>query len=76
MTRDRKKLISIVIPAWNEEAGIRHTIDSIPKQELDIAGYNIEVIVIDGDSSDKTREIAENLQDRVCRHPRRYNSDS
>jgi glycosyltransferase involved in cell wall biosynthesis len=65
LIRDRKKLISIVIPAWNEEAGIRHTIDSIPKQGLDIAGYSIEVIVVDGDSSDKTREAAENLGAKV-----------
>jgi dolichol-phosphate hexosyltransferase len=65
LTRERKQLISIIIPAWNEEAGIRHTIDSIPKRELDIAGYNSEVIVIDGDSSDKTRDTAENLGARV-----------
>jgi dolichol-phosphate hexosyltransferase len=65
LTRDRKNLLSIVIPALNEEAGIRHTIESIPKSELDIAGYNIEVIVVDGDSSDKTRDAAENLGARV-----------
>lgn len=64
MTQDRK-LISIVIPALNEEIGIRHTINGIPRLELDMAGYDVEIIVVDGQSSDETREAAENLGAKV-----------
>jgi glycosyltransferase involved in cell wall biosynthesis len=51
-------LISIIIPALNEEKGIGRTINSIPIQELNNLDWKVEIIVIDGNSSDKTREIA------------------
>ena len=40
--------ISIIIPALNEEKTIAKTIDSVKD------GFNVEVIVVDGGSSDKT----------------------
>jgi glycosyltransferase involved in cell wall biosynthesis len=51
-------LISILIPALNEEAGIEKTISSIPRYKLHELGYSLEIIVIDGNSTDLTREIA------------------
>ena len=54
----QKILISILIPALNEEAGIERTISSIPKDEIHELGYSLEIIVIDGNSADLTREIA------------------
>src|SRR3989338_4640659 len=48
--------ISVVIPAYNEEKYIGRTLDSIKKLEL--SGNELELIVIDGDSKDKTPEIA------------------
>ncbi len=53
--------ISIVIPTLNEEKGIGDTIKKIPFQELG----EIEIIIVDGDSKDKTREIAEKLGAKV-----------
>lgn len=44
-------MISIIIPVYNEETTIRETLTNLPY------GNNIEVIVVDGGSSDKTVEF-------------------
>ena len=51
--------ISIIIPTLNEELGIVRVIDSIPKMK------DLEIIVIDGDSKDKTKEMAQSKGVRV-----------
>jgi len=50
--------VSIIIPTLNEEEGIGKTIDSIDRTYFAKHNWNLEVIIIDGDSQDKTREIA------------------
>ena len=50
-----KFLISIIIPVFNEESIIENTL----KQFLDCS--NLEVIVVDGGSKDKTREIVNKI---------------
>lgn len=50
--------ISIVIPAMNEERGIGKTIDAVNKKYFAKKKWNIEILVIDGNSKDNTREIA------------------
>ena len=47
-------MISIIIPAWNEEKYISKLLDCIKKQKYE----NYEIIVADADSTDKTRQIA------------------
>ncbi len=47
--------VSIVIPTLNEEDSIGHVLDKIPHSDK----YDWEIIVVDGDSKDRTREIAE-----------------
>lgn len=57
--------ISVVIPAYNEEANIYNCLQSITN-----ANYpreKIEVIVVDNGSDDNTRTIAEGLADIVLR---------
>lgn len=46
--------VSIVIPAYNEEKSIEKTIKSLLNQSY----KNFEIIVVDNNSKDKTREIA------------------
>jgi dolichol-phosphate hexosyltransferase len=58
-------MVSIIIPALNEESGIRKTISSIPKKRIYELGYNLEIFVIDGISIDLTREIARKLGAKV-----------
>jgi hypothetical protein len=66
-----QQLISIIIPTLNEEDGIEKTITSIPKYKLSELGYNFEIIIIDGNSTDLTREIAERLGARVVLEKRK-----
>jgi len=62
------KQISVVIPAYNEEDGIRPTIERL--QETMIRhGLEMEIIVVDDGSFDKTGEIARDLNVRVIRNP-------
>jgi len=50
--------ISVIIPTINEEKGIGKTIDSINKQFFKKNKWDLEIIIVDGDSKDKTQEIA------------------
>lgn len=50
--------MSIVVPAKDEEAAIGHTLSSLPVETLRTVGYDAEVVVLDGNSSDATVEIA------------------
>jgi glycosyltransferase involved in cell wall biosynthesis len=50
--------ISVVIPCYNEEHGIRHTIGMLPPV-VD------EIIVVDNNSTDRTSEVAASLGARV-----------
>jgi dolichol-phosphate hexosyltransferase len=59
-------LISIIIPTLNEQFGIEKTIRSIPKSTiLKDAGYDLEIIVVDGESTDTTCDIASSLGAKV-----------
>jgi glycosyltransferase involved in cell wall biosynthesis len=53
--------VSIVIPAINEERGIAKTIDAINKDYFKTHKWDVEIIIVDGDSKDKTREIASSM---------------
>jgi glycosyltransferase involved in cell wall biosynthesis len=62
-------MISVVIPALNEGAAIRRTLDEI--RDIFAAGGlpAHEVIVVDDGSSDETGSVAEATGARVIRHP-------
>ncbi len=53
--------ISVVVPALNEEKYIGHMFDGLSRQIF----KNFEVIVVDGNSTDKTRVIARKRHARV-----------
>ena len=52
----KPETISIIIPAYNEESRIERALDSIRGQTIEYG--QIEILVIDGGSNDRTREIA------------------
>lgn len=54
--------ISVVIPAYNEEAFLPHLLDSLQKQTF---SDQYEIIVVDNNSTDKTAEIAKHYGVRV-----------
>ena len=63
--------VCIIIPTINEAETIGRVIDEIPSQAMQEAGYEVEVMVIDGGSTDRTRQIAEERGARVVVEPRR-----
>ena len=50
--------ISIILPTINEEQGIGPTLDAIPTTYFEKKGWEYEMVIVDGDSSDKTQAIA------------------
>lgn len=56
MYRDQR--ISVVIPCFNEEHGLRHVLASMP-------AYVDEVVVVDNNSTDETARVAQELGARV-----------
>ena len=60
----RDLTISVVIPCYNEEEGVRRVIESLPKS-VD------EVVVVDNNCTDRTAEVAASLGAKVVVQPRR-----
>jgi glycosyltransferase involved in cell wall biosynthesis len=56
--------ISVVIPCYNEQEGVRHVISALPKS-VD------EIVVVDNNSTDRTAEVAASLGARVVTEKRR-----
>ena len=50
--------ISCILPTINEEQGIGITIDSINTDYFKKNNWDLEIIIVDGDSKDKTQDIA------------------
>jgi glycosyltransferase involved in cell wall biosynthesis len=65
MNMPEKSTISIIIPAFNEETGLKKLLP-----ELERLGYcsEHEIIIVDDGSTDKTAEIATGFNVRVIRH--------
>lgn len=61
-------LVSVVIPAMNEEGSIGAVIDDVKKA---LASRPFEVLVVDTNSKDRTREIAREKGAVVIEEPRR-----
>lgn len=62
-------MISVVIPAFNEERAVRATVENVRAVLAKIDAGNAEVIVVDDGSSDRTAEEAESAGARVIRKP-------
>ncbi|WP_214020513.1 glycosyltransferase family 2 protein [Methanoculleus sp.] len=56
-------MISVVVPTYNEEQNIERCLRSLADQTVPRETY--EIIVVDGNSKDRTRELAEPLADQV-----------
>ncbi len=54
-----RALVSVILAVYNEQAVIRQTIESLMQQET--THIEIELLIIDGGSKDKTREIVSDM---------------
>lgn len=50
--------VSVVIPTLNEEAGIGPTLDDIDRKAFESAGWDLELVIVDGASTDGTQKQA------------------
>jgi glycosyltransferase involved in cell wall biosynthesis len=57
LTPDTNPVVSIIVPARNEESNIAACLESLAAQ----TGISFEIIVVDDDSTDRTAEIARSL---------------
>lgn len=69
--RANERVVSIILPTLNEEEGIKRTLDTIPKEELHKLGYAVEIIVVDGLSTDRTPQVARELGAKVILESRK-----
>lgn len=60
--------VSVVIPTMNEEASVGAVIDEVREA---LRGRDIEILIVDTDSRDRTTETAASKGARVVREPRR-----
>jgi glycosyltransferase involved in cell wall biosynthesis len=54
-----QKTICIIIPALNEEETIAKVIEEIPKSHMESQGCSVRIVVVDNNSTDDTKKIAE-----------------
>lgn len=69
-----EEVISVIIPTFNRASTIKRSIESVLNQTY----KELEVIVIDDNSNDNTREIVENISDsrlRYIRHDKNYGAN-
>ncbi len=59
--------VTVIIPTINEEQGIGKTIDQVPRPE----DMDIEILVVDTDSTDKTKKVARSRGATVINESRR-----
>ena len=50
--------VTVILPTINEEEGVGKTIDSINRDYFKEKNWQLEIMIVDGDSTDKTQEIA------------------
>lgn len=63
--------LDIILPTLNEQETIGKVIDEIPRAILQERGYQVRVLVVDGDSTDLTRQIAQEKGAQVIIEPRK-----
>ncbi len=66
---ERRPFFSIIMATYNSERTIKYALESIQNQTID--KNELEIIVIDGGSTDQTKEIAQNYNAIIYDNPKR-----
>ncbi len=69
MASIKRKKITALIPCYNEAGGIAAVINNFPFDKIDYQGFDLEIVVIDNNSSDSTPNIARSLGVTVLHEP-------
>lgn len=64
-------LVTLLVPTLDEEGGIGPTLDALDRDAFRKRGWDVETLVVDGDSKDRTRAEAETRGARVVVEPRK-----
>ncbi len=56
-TKNLRKRLRVVVPCFNEEAGIQHFFNQLSEVLKKLPGYSFEIAMIDDGSTDRTLEI-------------------
>jgi glycosyltransferase involved in cell wall biosynthesis len=67
----KRKKITALIPCYNEENGVGEVIKAFPQDKLRANGFDLEIIVIDNNSTDRTAEVANALGVTVLHEPKK-----
>jgi len=68
-----RKVVSFIIPTLNEEVGLKKTLSSLPADQISQLGkYHIEIVVVDSNSNDSTRDVALAMGARVIVEKKGY----
>ena len=59
--------VTVILPTRNEEEALADTVDAIPRDWCE----DLEIMIVDGSSTDRTREIALEKNIRVHLEPRK-----
>jgi len=76
---ESRPIVSVIVPIRNEERFIADTLEQLLSQDYDPDRY--EIIVVDGESTDRTREVVEEFtrrhrQVRLLSNPRKWSSSA
>ncbi len=57
--------VSFIIPTLDEVEGVTGVIEDIPERELKSSGYEVEILIVDGGSTDGTCEVVKDYDVQV-----------
>ena len=60
-----KPKLVVLLPTRNEELGIGEVISRIPNDEIAEMGYEMQIVVVDGNSEDNTCKIAKSMGAKI-----------
>jgi glycosyltransferase involved in cell wall biosynthesis len=63
--------VVLLLPTLNEAQGLPRTLARLPRERLRAQGHRLEVLIVDGASTDGTPDVAERLGARVIDEPRK-----
>ena len=79
--RDMKRMISVVVPVYNEEEGIRNFLDKQLKHVLNDLKYKVEVIIVNDGSKDgsveavKKSELWQEMNTKIVSFTRNFGKE-